>query len=273
VSSAAPAATPGALVDASIADFLLVMDCPFVFVNYENATQIKDRARRQIISTHIRRFHRNRARPSRKKDRRSRNLPTSQDNANPFSTNSLYDASLVRASTYRRGDRKGLKYAAPQRQHVPRAHEEIEGASVSLLRDPQSSMHPFDGNPELQQQTCESEPDTSTRGANLQLSPRDLLGQGRVDPFVAFAVDEDYSQICLGIDYGKLWRISIPVGRTEHVLRHPMLLADGRTKPHFNICRPLSKRILDLDENVLPVVLQLSDCHYHKFRVDAWAKS
>jgi hypothetical protein len=95
-----------------------------------------------------------------------------------------------------------------QWQHIPRPHKEVQRSPTPPIHDLQSSMPLLDYYLELRQQSRESEVDTPDRDTPQRSpsslpSPRDLLGQGRVDPFVTFAVDEDYSPIHLGIDYGE----------------------------------------------------------------------
>ncbi|KAJ9607353.1 hypothetical protein H2200_008426 [Cladophialophora chaetospira] len=181
------------------------MSTPFIFVNYDNPSQTKDRAKRQIISSHIGRFYRNRSGPSRRKEN-----PTANNLAPEHDIDQLSAGTPAREGQAPGFPHHGLVVQGPrhrfvEQQRSPRPQEEVY-RSPSPTYDLESLMPLLDYHLE-QQKIREAEgnggkPNESRLRSVWKPCPLTLVGQGRVDPFATYAVDEDYSQIHLGIDYG-----------------------------------------------------------------------
>lgn len=181
------------------------MSSPFVFVNYENPAQSKDRAKRQIISTHIGRFYRNRSGPSQRKEQR-KDHRVRKDASNYFPTDVSAEAGLIYASPHRNATGRDSRHTFLQWQHIPRPHKGLDTPSTPP-HDLGSLTQVLDYHLKQQKGRQTEEEEELQKGTpprpDRQPGPLSVIGQGRVDPFAEFAVEEDYSQIHLGIDYGK----------------------------------------------------------------------
>ena len=202
------------------------MPIPIAFVNYDNPSQIKDRAKRQIVSSHIGKFYRNRSGPSSRKvyatqvpqvdDTEPEPCPSAStlDHANFEETQnvSTLQRSPRPAPRQRRSFDRGLRDRFLQWHHGPQPH-----LIAPLVDTPKQyyeyafpELHNAPEWPRCEEETEHVQPEYEAQEHAWPTSPLSVLGQGRVDPFAQFAVEEDYTFIHADIDYGQ-FNLFVPV--------------------------------------------------------------
>lgn len=180
------------------------MSKPLVFVNYEDPSQIRSRTHQHTVSTHTGKYSqellRSRQRARQENQNLNRNSATcprsvgSQDTQDRVSVASSSRDQLV--LNVRRGEPK----PRTKRRGQPKwRHWDGELIITDINKSAGLESHLLINNGKLssgQQQELIWISSVNTQG------PRSLLGQGRVDPFARFAVDEDHSALHAICDHG-----------------------------------------------------------------------
>jgi hypothetical protein len=177
------------------------MSQPFVFVNYANPLQSKDRAKRHIISRHIGRYYRNRSGPSRSKALLDAETPTPVEDSTSTPSNSPLRGQLVHIAPHRHGNGRGMRPNFWDQELIPRPTK-LESQLGVPAHDAENLAALFDFYLAQQEDTKASAQDAEDRKPRQALGIPKILGQGRVDPFARFPIDENYQHVHFAVDYG-----------------------------------------------------------------------
>lgn len=193
-----------------------------VFVNYEHPSQITDRTHRHIVSTHTGKYSQQLLRSGQLATARQRHVedggPATTYDSSTYSQPHALDEDVQPAQTppndvvqvsqrppSRHGlivrERRRCVFNWHNRHHNQRsASHNAEGEPYHTPTLPKSSKPPVIGKND---NTIRNRVSSSLRAIPRSQSPLSLLGQGRVDPFVKYAVDEDYYYLHEVMDHGQ----------------------------------------------------------------------
>jgi len=187
-----------------------------VFVNYAHPAHIKERSRRQAVSQHTGKYSQQLQRTryadtifqKHTKDKSDYSEPRALDPVVQPAQAPAYD--IVHVS-HRPPSRQGLivrekrrcvfSWQFKHRNQLPAPHTP-DWASYGNSPSPKSQERPIT----REVSGMRSNQDfTPTRDILRSQSPLSPLGQGRIDPFAKFAINEDHSHVHELIDHGQSW--------------------------------------------------------------------
>jgi hypothetical protein len=192
-----------------------------VFVNYEHPSHIKDRTHRHIVSTHTGKYSQQLLRSSQSATARQRHVqnsgpattysstysqpPVLDQDVQPAQTPSDDAVQASQRSPSRHGlivrEKRRCVFNWHNRHHNQRsASHNAEWEPYHTATSPKSYKQPVIGKNES---SIRKRVSSSLRDIPRSQSPLSLLGQGRIDPFARFAVDEDYSYLHEVLDHGQ----------------------------------------------------------------------
>lgn len=187
-----------------------------VFVNYEHPSHIKERSRRQAVSQHTGRYSQQLLRTRYTHAPHKEHIKDSSVYFQPRVIGPVVQPAqaltndIVHVSP-RPLSRQGLIVREKRRcvfnwqfRHLkqPSAPHNADWASYDNSPCPKSHELPVTGKAD---ETESGRDSTPFRRLSQSQSPLSLLGQGRIDPFARFAINEDDSHIHELIDHGQSW--------------------------------------------------------------------
>lgn len=194
-----------------------------VFVNYEHPSQIRDRTRRHIVSTHTGKYSQELLRGGRptgghERDARESGITNEETSACRQPRPSCQSPQLAKVPprrVRRAGScspfRRGMIIREKRRCLFSwQTRDQRLSTSPSVATRHQYSQQV---SPTSDQWTGSVKDDNAigkemawtVKGSSRPQSPLSIFGQGRVDPFARFAVDEDYTPFREAIGHGQSW--------------------------------------------------------------------
>lgn len=195
-----------------------------VFVNYEHPSHIKDRTHRHIVSTHTGKYSQQLLRSTQSAPAPQRHVEDSgpattygstysqphvlSQDVQPAQAPSDNVVQASQRSPSRHGlivrERRRCVFSWHHRHHNQRsASHNAQWEPYHTPTSPKSHQPPEPPVIGKDYNTIRQRVSSTVRGIPRSESPLSLLGQGRVDPFARFAIDEDYSYLHEVIDHGQ----------------------------------------------------------------------